>query len=76
MFDALGAPRYGFLLATGWVWGLARWGIGFLGATVMTTGIWIAYGLSIGRGQSNFWGMPITGNVLALYTGMQPAASG
>ncbi len=32
MFDALRVPRYGFLLATGWVWGLARWGIGFLGA--------------------------------------------
>lgn len=32
MFDALRVPRYGYLLATGWVWGLARWGIGFLGA--------------------------------------------
>jgi predicted MFS family arabinose efflux permease len=32
MFDALRVPRYGFLLGAGWVWGLARWGIGFLGA--------------------------------------------
>jgi len=35
------------------------------GGNVMTTLAWVAYGLSIGRGQSNFWGIPITGNVLA-----------
>jgi len=28
---ALRVPRYPFLLATGWIWGLSRWGIGFLG---------------------------------------------
>lgn len=38
---------------------------GYSGGTVMTTLVWVAYGLSIGRGQSNFWGMPVTGNVLA-----------
>ena len=27
--------------------------------------LWVAYGLSIGRGQTNFWGIPVTGNVLA-----------
>lgn len=37
----------------------------FLGGTVMTSALWIGYGLSVGRGQSNFWGMPITGNGLA-----------
>jgi len=38
---------------------------GYPGGSVMTTLAWVAYGLSIGRGQSNFWGIPITGNVLA-----------
>jgi len=38
---------------------------GYPGGNVMTTLAWVAYGLSIGRGQSNFWGIPITGNVLA-----------
>ncbi len=28
---ALRVPRYPFLLATGWIWGLSRWGVGFLG---------------------------------------------
>ena len=37
----------------------------YTGGNVMTTLAWVAYGLSIGRGQSNFWGIPITGNVLA-----------
>jgi hypothetical protein len=26
----------------------------------------VSYGLYIGRGQANFWGIPVTGNVLAL----------
>lgn len=38
----------------------------FAGGTVMTTTIWVAYGLSLGGRQTNFWGMPITGNVFAL----------
>ena len=29
--QALRVPRYPHLLATGWVWGLSRWGVGFLG---------------------------------------------
>jgi hypothetical protein len=37
----------------------------YTGGGVMTTLAWVAYGLSIGRGQSNFWGIPISGNVLA-----------
>lgn len=32
MFEALRVHRYGFLLSAGWLWGLSRWGIGFLGA--------------------------------------------
>ena len=38
---------------------------GYTGGGVMTTLAWVTYGLSIGRAQSNFWGMPVTGNVLA-----------
>jgi membrane associated rhomboid family serine protease len=37
----------------------------FHGSTVMTGALWVAFGLSIGRGQTNFWGIPITGNMLA-----------
>lgn len=37
----------------------------FLGAGVMVTSLWIAYGLSFGRTQMNFWGIPLTGNGLA-----------
>ncbi len=37
----------------------------FSGGNVMTTVVWIAYGLSVGRAQTNFWGIPITGHVLA-----------
>jgi membrane associated rhomboid family serine protease len=36
------------------------------GGMVLTGSLWVAYGLQIGRGQTNFWGMPITGNVLAM----------
>ncbi|MCY1081337.1 DUF1751 domain-containing protein [Archangium lansingense] len=37
----------------------------YAGGNVMATIIWVALGLSIGRGQTNFWGMPVSGNVLA-----------
>lgn len=37
----------------------------YTGGWVMGTIAWVAYGLSIGRGQANFWGVPVTGNVLA-----------
>ena len=36
------------------------------GGTVMTTALWVAFGLSWGNRQTGFWGMPVTGNVLAL----------
>lgn len=36
------------------------------GGMVLTGSLWVAYGLQIGRGQTNFWGLAITGNVLAL----------
>jgi membrane associated rhomboid family serine protease len=39
---------------------------GYAGATVLTGSLWVAYGMQIGRGQTNFWGMAVTGNVLAL----------
>ena len=35
------------------------------GGMVLTGALWVAYGLQIGRGQTNFWGLPVTGNVLA-----------
>jgi membrane associated rhomboid family serine protease len=41
----------------------------FFGAGVMVTALWIAYGLSFGRMQMNFWGIPLTGNGLA-YVGV------
>ena len=40
--------------------------IEFSGAWVMVMGIWIAYGLSHGRGQLNFWGLPVSGNGFAM----------
>jgi membrane associated rhomboid family serine protease len=38
----------------------------FVGANVIVSSMWVAYGLLIGRGRTNFWGMPVTGNTLAL----------
>jgi membrane associated rhomboid family serine protease len=38
----------------------------FAGGGVMGTIFWVAYGLTMGRGQTNFWGIPLTGNVFAL----------
>jgi membrane associated rhomboid family serine protease len=38
----------------------------FYGAWVLGSVIWVGYGLSFGRAQTNFWGIPVTGNVLAL----------
>lgn len=38
----------------------------FGGGTVMTSALWVAFGLSWGERQTGFWGMPVTGNVLAL----------
>lgn len=37
----------------------------YFGGNVMTTVLWVAYGLSIGRGETNFWGIPLSGNALA-----------
>jgi membrane associated rhomboid family serine protease len=41
-------------------------GAAFSGGVVMTGALWVAYGLMIGRGQTNFWGIPVTGNTLAM----------
>ena len=38
----------------------------YAGSTVMTGALWVAYGLWIGTRQANFWGLPVTGNQLAL----------
>ena len=37
----------------------------YTGGNVMTSVLWVAYGLSIGQGQTNFWGIPLSGNALA-----------
>lgn len=37
----------------------------YAGGTVMATILWVAYGLTIGRGQTNFWGIPLSGNAFA-----------
>jgi membrane associated rhomboid family serine protease len=37
----------------------------YAGGGVLTSVMWVAYGLVIGRGQANFWGIPLTGNWLA-----------
>lgn len=37
----------------------------FTGAWVLAGSTWVLYGLSIGRRETNFWGIPMTGNGLA-----------
>ena len=38
----------------------------FAGGGAMTTSLWVAYGLSYGRRQTQFFGLPLSGNVFAL----------
>lgn len=38
----------------------------FAGGFVMGSALWVAYGLGFGRRQTNFWGLPVSGNVFAL----------
>jgi membrane associated rhomboid family serine protease len=40
-------------------------GVPYAGGTVLTTLLWVSYGLTIGRGQTSFWGIPLSGNALA-----------
>ena len=49
----------------GWIYS-PIFGTGFAGGNVMTSALWVAFGLSWGQRQTNFWGLPVTGNVLAL----------
>lgn len=37
----------------------------YTGGTVMASILWVAYGMTIGRGQTNFWGIPLSGNAFA-----------
>ncbi|HVG63501.1 MAG TPA: DUF1751 domain-containing protein [Hyalangium sp.] len=37
----------------------------YAGGSVMATLLWVAYGLVIGKGQTNFWGIPLSGNAFA-----------
>jgi membrane associated rhomboid family serine protease len=36
------------------------------GSMAMAGALWVAYGLSFGNAQTNFWGLPVSGNGLAL----------
>jgi membrane associated rhomboid family serine protease len=38
----------------------------FGGGWVMGIALWVAFGLSLGGAATNFWGLPVSGNVLAL----------
>lgn len=38
---------------------------GFHGGNVLSSCLWLAYGWSWGRRQTNFWGLPLSGNMLA-----------
>ncbi len=40
-------------------------GDAYAGGSVMASIVWVAYGLIIGRGQTNFWGIPLSGNAFA-----------
>lgn len=40
-------------------------GTAISGAWVMGSATWVAYGLFVGRGQTNFWGLPVTGHQFA-----------
>ncbi len=37
----------------------------YAGGWVMGSILWVAYGMTIGRGQTNFWGIPLSGNAFA-----------
>ena len=39
--------------------------IAYPGGMVMVTALWVGYGLSFGKSQTNFFGMPLSGNMLA-----------
>lgn len=39
---------------------------GYPGGMVLTGSLWVAYGLQIGTRQTNFWGAPVSGNLLAI----------
>lgn len=38
----------------------------YTGGNVLSGSVWVAYGLLVGRGETNFWGARVTGNGLAL----------
>jgi membrane associated rhomboid family serine protease len=63
---ALGVPIVSGFLTVALMWAIGHELMTFAGGTVMTTGLWVALGLFYGRAQTNFWGLPISGNGLAL----------
>lgn len=64
---ALGAPVLaGVITALLGLAGLLSPAQPYPGAWVLTSVLWVAYGWIIGRGQTAFWFIPVTGNTLAL----------
>lgn len=63
---ALGAPVLAGVLTAVLALGIDRLNRPFAGGSVLTISLWVTYGLSFGRAQTYFWGIPMTGNVLAL----------
>lgn len=64
---SLGVTSAAGLATVVWFWLLPSWTLpGYLGGMVLTSSLWVAFGLHIGPGQTNFWGFAVTGNVLAL----------
>lgn len=37
----------------------------FAGGTVLASVLWVGFGLAHGRGETNFWGIPLSGNAFA-----------
>ena len=66
LWFALGSTALAGILtvALSLLWTALQGGV-FPGGTVMTTALWIAYGLSHSRAQLNFWGIPLSGNAFA-----------
>jgi hypothetical protein len=67
LYFAGGIPLIAGVITTLMAWAITGLQpIPYGGASVVTGSLWVAYGLHIGRGPANFWGIPLTGNMLAM----------
>jgi membrane associated rhomboid family serine protease len=66
LWFAVGTTELAGLLtvALSFVWQIL-YPLPFGGGTVMSSVLWVAYGLSFGTRQMNFWGLPLSGNGFA-----------